>query len=184
MARRSRQSLGRTQQGNLSFAKLQVELFGDFETYIGSSRRASVGKSATLSKPTIRLLIRRACREIRNHRSLRMRAAKRLDGPISLQVVFLSVQKIRRLNREFRGRDYATDILAFAPAESTSLGELVICFPVMIRQARQHGHSVQHELYYMLLHGILHLLGYDHERDLKEARRMFKIQDDCWNEFR
>lgn len=97
-----------------------------------------------------------------------------------LTIVLVSSQKMRALNRQFRGKDYATDVLSFEGFEPTSLGELIICNSVVIKQAKQHKFSFHQELAYMVLHGILHLLGYDHERSKKEAKIMFKIQDDLF----
>jgi probable rRNA maturation factor len=94
-----------------------------------------------------------------------------------LIVVFVSLKEARRLNRTFRGRDYATDVLSFSSDEPNVLGELVICPQVIAKQAREHGLLVREELAYMVLHGFLHLLGFDHERSKPEERLMFKIQD-------
>ncbi len=81
------------------------------------------------------------------------------------------------MNHEFRGKDYATDVLSFDSLEPTSLGELVLCPEVLKRQAQEHGLTYQQELGYMLLHGVLHLLGYDHETNPKDAEKMFALQD-------
>lgn len=94
-----------------------------------------------------------------------------------LTIAFLEPKSARRLNREFRKRDYATDVLSFDSLEPDSLGELVICPHVISRQAKEHGLLVREELGYMVLHGVLHLLGYDHEKSKREAKRMFDLQD-------
>jgi len=94
-----------------------------------------------------------------------------------LTLAFVNPKDGRRLNREFRNRDYATDVLSFDPMESGSLGELVICPEVISRQAKEHGLLVREELGYIVLHGVLHLLGYDHEKSKAEAKRMFDLQD-------
>jgi probable rRNA maturation factor len=85
--------------------------------------------------------------------------------------------RMRRLNRTFRHRDNTTDVLAFATREgpgpsSLLLGDIVISLPQAIRQAREHEQDVDHELVMLLIHGVLHLCGYDHERGAREARRM------------
>lgn len=72
---------------------------------------------------------------------------------------------MRALNRQFRGKDYATDVLSFPSQERGFLGDIVIAAGVAKRQAREAGHSVQTELRVLSLHGLLHLLGYDHESD-------------------
>ena len=76
------------------------------------------------------------------------------------------------------GRETATDGDEFAlpPGYSADLGEVIISYPQVCRQAREAGHSAQKELAIMLAHGILHLLGYDHEREA-EAAEMFDLQD-------
>lgn len=94
-----------------------------------------------------------------------------------LTCVFVGASEIRRLNREFRHKDKPTDVLSFAPTEAGSLGELVFCLEVIERQAREHGLSSRDELTYMLIHGILHLLGYEHEKSDKAARLMYRLQD-------
>lgn len=103
--------------------------------------------------------------------------AKKFRGK-ELVIVFLAEAEARQLNKRFRGKDYATDVLSFqSDDDASALGELVICPHVISRQAREHGLLVREELGYMVLHGFLHLLGYDHERSRKEAARMFKLQD-------
>ena len=86
-------------------------------------------------------------------------------------------RRMRRLNRQYRKRDRSTDVLAFATREGPSpssslLGDVVISWDTAVRQASIAGHSVDHELVILLIHGVLHLLGYDHDRDEPEARRM------------
>lgn len=100
----------------------------------------------------------------------------RLEGK-SLQLVFLSRPHAKSLNKQFRGRDYATDVLSFDSMDPESLGELVLCPEVLKKQAGEHGLSFRDELCYMTLHGFLHLLGYDHETSEKEAKKMFQLQD-------
>lgn len=95
----------------------------------------------------------------------------------NLTVVFLESAAAKKINFQFRKRNYATDVLSFESAESSSLGELVLCWTVLKKQALKHGHSTKFELGYMVLHGILHLLGYDHEKDEIEAIEMFRLQD-------
>jgi len=86
---------------------------------------------------------------------------------------------IRRLNRDYRGQDRATDVLAFAmregrraPGDAAVLGDVVISLDTAARQARQRGVATADEVRVLLIHGILHLLGYDHERSALAARRM------------
>jgi probable rRNA maturation factor len=82
-----------------------------------------------------------------------------------LSVAIVSDRRMRALNRQFRGKDAVTDVLSF-PAEARGfLGDIVIAAGVSERQARAAGHSVQTELRVLALHGLLHLLGYDHDGD-------------------
>ena len=72
---------------------------------------------------------------------------------------------MRALNRQFRGKDYVTDVLSFPSDERGFLGDIVIAEGVAKRQAKEHGHSLKIEIQTLVLHGLLHLLGYDHETD-------------------
>ena len=100
--------------------------------------------------------------------------------PLEVTVVFVEPREIKRLNAEFRGKDKVTDILSFASEDPDSLGELVLCLDVIRRQSLDTGLSERGELGYMLVHGVLHLLGYDHEV-MAEQRRMFAFQDDLYS---
>ncbi len=74
--------------------------------------------------------------------------------------------ELRRLNRQFLGKDYPTDVLSFpAGEEGGTLGEIAISARRAAVQARERGHSVEEEIGILMLHGVLHLLGMDHERD-------------------
>ena len=82
-----------------------------------------------------------------------------------LSVAVVSDRRMRALNRQFRGKDKVTDVLSF-PAEIRGfLGDVVIAGGVGVKQAPPAGHPVQTELRVLALHGLLHLLGYDHESD-------------------
>jgi probable rRNA maturation factor len=102
-------------------------------------------------------------------------APVRARGTLSLAIV--SDICVRALNRQYLGRDYPTDVLSFPagaplPAPAPVLGDIVIARGVLQRQAREAGHSVATELRVLALHGLLHLLGYDHERDHGEMGRL------------
>lgn len=116
-------------------------------------------------------------RELSRPDRLTVAARKKLAQADSLQMVFVSKSEIKRLNREFRGKDRPTDVLSFAPNEPGSLGELVFSLEVLKQQAREHDMKFHDELGYMVLHGVLHLLGYDHEGSESAANRMFRLQD-------
>lgn len=81
-------------------------------------------------------------------------------------VALVSDGRMRSLNRTFRGKDYATDVLSFPVIDQPDLlGDIVIATGVAARQADDAGHSVATELRILALHGLLHLLGYDHDAD-------------------
>ncbi len=89
----------------------------------------------------------------------------------SLGVRFCGDREMRRANRTWRGKDQTTDVLSF-PGEEPHLGDILISVPVARRQAGAAGHPVERELKVLLLHGILHCLGYDHETDEGEMERL------------
>jgi probable rRNA maturation factor len=94
-------------------------------------------------------------------------------------VLIVGDRAMRTLNREYRGKDRTTDVLSFPMREGKHsqlqpqlLGDIVISLPAAARQARAAGASLREEVDRLLVHGFLHLLGYDHERGGAEARRM------------
>jgi probable rRNA maturation factor len=91
----------------------------------------------------------------------------------SVCVALVSDARVRALNRQFRHVDAATDVLSFpsAPLDG-SLGDIVIAAGVARRQAREAGHALTTELRVLALHGLLHLLGYDHETDNGQMARL------------
>lgn len=81
--------------------------------------------------------------------------------------------ELRRLNRDFRGKDYATDVLSF-PGQDGHLGDLAISAARARAQAREFGHTTEDEIRVLMLHGVLHLLGHDHETDNGRMARVEK----------
>ena len=94
---------------------------------------------------------------------LRAVAPARARGAVTVAIA--SDARVRSLNKQFRGKDKPTDVLSFPAGECGILGDIVIAHGVARRQAREGGHSLQTELRILALHGLLHLLGYDHEHD-------------------
>lgn len=94
-----------------------------------------------------------------------------------ITLVFMDPKPAQALNLKYRKRNYATDVLSFDGDKKHSLGELLLCPQVIKKQAKEHGLTFREELGYMVLHGYLHLLGYDHEQDAEKAREMFHLQD-------
>ncbi|WP_413294398.1 rRNA maturation RNase YbeY [Bdellovibrio sp. HCB185ZH] len=110
--------------------------------------------------------------ELKKRKVLNAEKARR-----ELTLVFLDKKPAQKINNEFRGKDYATDVLSFDSMDPSSFGELILCPEVLKKQAKEHKLTFQKELGYMLLHGTLHLLGYDHETNEKDAKEMFDLQD-------
>lgn len=93
--------------------------------------------------------------------------------PQSLSLVFIGERRMRSLNRRYRGVDRSTDVLSFDGSGLPGhLGDIVISLPNAARNARQEKHSVQKEIGWLVLHGMLHLAGYDHETDQGQMRRL------------
>jgi probable rRNA maturation factor len=89
-----------------------------------------------------------------------------------MTVAIVPDARVRALNREYRRKDAPTDVLSFPSGDDGYLGDVVIAGGVARRQAREAGHSLQTELRVLALHGLLHLLGYDHERDNGRMARL------------
>ncbi len=98
-------------------------------------------------------------------------------------VIFVDEAKIQKINREYRGVDRVTDVISFAFEDSIDvsydfrfLGDIYICIPRMKEQALEYGHSEKRELSFLVVHGLLHLLGYDHQTE-EEEKEMFSKQE-------
>jgi len=105
-------------------------------------------------------------------------AAAALPEKADVTVRYVAEAEGRRLNREFRGKDYATNVLSFpydAPRGAVA-GDLVICAPVVAREARAQGKSAEAHHAHLVVHGMLHLRGYDHERGAAQAKRMEALE--------
>jgi probable rRNA maturation factor len=97
---------------------------------------------------------------------------RRLAHDREFAVCVASEAAMRRANLQFRGENHATDVLSFPDGDAGHLGDLLICARQAARQAQRLGHSVDAELKILVLHGVLHLLGHDHERDRGAMRRL------------
>ncbi len=122
--------------------------------------------------------------------------AEELASPYELSLVFTNSRVVGQLNRDYRGVDEPTDVLAFymlsqkgidpcfaLPPDGVSrLGEIIISYPQAVAQAKEQGHSPERELALLVIHGILHLLGYDHQEPEEESRmreRERELVDRC-----
>lgn len=105
-------------------------------------------------------------------------------GPVEVSIWITDEDELHTLNRTYRNVDASTDVLSFgaddeedelpfvsAPDQPRYLGDLAVSYPHAVRQAAEYGHSLQRELSYLVTHGLLHLLGYDHEAPA-DAQRM------------
>lgn len=102
-----------------------------------------------------------------------------LDKTLSVQ--FVSEKKIRELNKKYRGIDKVTDVLSFG-LDGEDLGDIFVCYSQIKKQAKSYGVSVKEEMVRMLTHGILHLLGFNHQNKSDEEK-MFGLQEKIIKDF-
>ncbi|MFV0288081.1 MAG: rRNA maturation RNase YbeY [Mycoplasmatales bacterium] len=98
----------------------------------------------------------------------------------NLTIVFVDNDYITTLNKQFRAKDYATDVLTFVENMEDYLGDIIISYPKAQTQAKEYQHSLQREIYFLITHGFLHLLGYDHQT-ITEEKVMFTKQEELLN---
>ncbi len=99
-------------------------------------------------------------------------------------IVFVGDEEIHKINKQYRQVDRITDVISFAFEDNENimyndirmLGDIYICIPQMKRQAKDFGHSEKRELSFLAVHGLLHLLGYDHMTK-EEEKNMFSLQE-------
>ena len=113
--------------------------------------------------------------------------AQGVGAEVEMGLVIATQQRVQQLNRDYLGRDEPTDVLAFSTREEIGadlppfvpptngvlhLGEVIISYPQAVIQAEEHQHSVKKELAILIIHGVLHLLGYEHDKpELKRQMR-------------
>jgi len=120
----------------------------------------------------MKLVVQRASRASHIPSDAALRRWARATGVRgTVTVRYVARAEARRLNREFRGKDYAPDVLSFPYSARPLAGDLVICAPVVAREAREQGKELRAHHAHMLVHGLLHLAGLDHER-ARDAARM------------
>ncbi|HBN08072.1 MAG TPA: rRNA maturation RNase YbeY [Cyanobacteria bacterium UBA8530] len=115
-----------------------------------------------------------------------------IDPASEVSVLFVDDEEIQELNRQYRSIDSATDVLSFPQEEGEAfptspemphpLGDIVVSIETAIRQAKEIGNSLEREITFLLIHGLLHLLGYDHEgsEDEEMYRRQREILEDLY----
>lgn len=113
---------------------------------------------------------------------------QKVDNAI-FSVIFVEDEEIHAMNRDYRGVDRVTDVISFAFEDNNDLvyneirmlGDIYICIPQMKRQAESYAHSEKRELSFLAVHGLLHLLGYDHMNE-EDEKVMFALQELILNE--
>lgn len=106
-----------------------------------------------------------------------------------LSIILTDDQTIRNINREWRGKDIPTDVLSFPMEDSIDhgykiLGDVIISLPFAKKQAELINYTYREEVLRLLIHGVLHLLGYDHERSEEDEKVMMDIQDRIFDELK
>jgi probable rRNA maturation factor len=136
--------------------------------------------------PTLKLSVQFAAPAHASHKALLPRATlarwvrSALFANAELTVRFVDAEEGRTLNRTYRGKDYATNVLTFAYAESADdpvTGDLVLCCPVVEQEAAEQSKALAAHYAHLIVHGVLHAQGYDHDDEL-EAREMEGIEID------
>ena len=98
-------------------------------------------------------------------------------GTETVSLAFVGKEEIKKLNKKFRKKNKATDVLSFDLNGKDFLGEIVICPEIVKENAKKYGVSIKQEMLKVFVHGILHLCGYDHEKSEAEAEKMEKRQE-------
>ena len=113
---------------------------------------------------------------------------EKLDN-VEFNVIFVDKDKIHEINKEYRGIDRETDVISFALEDDPDieldhriLGDIYICIEKAYSQAEEYGHSRLREIAFLMIHGLLHLLGYDH-MEKEEEKIMFSKQEEILDEF-
>lgn len=104
----------------------------------------------------------------------------KVEDNLYLNVVICDNEMIKDYNNRYRQIDKETDVLSFPSNEDGELGDILISLPKAIDQAEEYGHSLKRELSFLLCHGILHCMGYDHMTK-EEETVMFNLQDEILN---
>ena len=109
---------------------------------------------------------------------------------VDFNIILVNQKKIQEINRDYRGIDKVTDVISFALEDCEDityegyrlLGDIYICREKILEQAENYGHSVKRELLFLSIHGLLHLLGYDHMEE-KDEKEMFTLQEKILEEY-
>lgn len=100
------------------------------------------------------------------------------DNECEISLLMTDDKSIRELNKDFRNIDKSTDVLSFPMEEETMLGDIAISLETAKRQAESADIHIEREVAFLFIHGVLHLLGYDHETDPESEKEMFDLQEE------
>lgn len=101
----------------------------------------------------------------------------RVSGKTGVSLNLVGEGKIKELNKKYRNKNKATDVLSFPMEEDADAGDIFICLPFAKKQAKSENISIETKLAQLTVHGFLHLLGYDHEKSEQDAQKMFKLEN-------
>ena len=138
-----------------------------------ASRAAAPRKASRKRRGTLRLSVQYAssARNVPSARSFGRWVRAAIDSDARVTVRLVGMREARALNRAYRGRDYATNVLTFVLDDGPPYdGDLVLCAPVVTREARAQGKDLMAHYAHLTVHGILHLQGFDHEREAAAAK--------------
>lgn len=127
------------------------------------------------SSKRLNLSVQYACNPdgLPSRTQLRRWARAALAGGGQVTIRYVDADEGRALNRDYRGKDYTTNVLSFVyESEPLTVGDLVVCAPVVEREAAEQGKPVEAHHAHLIVHGMLHLQGYDHETGEEDARAM------------
>ena len=100
------------------------------------------------------------------------------DNECEISLLMTDDKSIRELNKDFRNIDKSTDVLSFPMEEETMLGDIAISLETAKRQSESADIHIEREVAFLFIHGVLHLLGYDHETDPESEKEMFDLQEE------
>lgn len=126
-------------------------------------------------KPELILSVQYACKDaaLPLRPQVRRWVCAAQEHPVQATVRFIDAEESRSLNRDWRGKDRATNVLSFPyEREPVVMGDMAVCVPVVLREAREQGKTAEAHFAHLVVHGMLHLQGYDHETGPEDAERM------------
>lgn len=109
---------------------------------------------------------------------------KGLKEEKEISLILVDIDEIHRMNKEYRGLDRPTDVISFEETDDEDpnyLGDIFVCIEKVYEQSEEYGHSMEREFAFLVIHGILHLSGYDHMTK-EDEEKMFKRQNEILNE--